>query len=116
MKEGLAAINEVAGVRGSFIWGNRDEVIVSAMPADLDMVTVNKIGREVKLVMETLKTTGEVMSELDFMYERGRLVIRDLANAVLVVLCEPHVESAMLRLTLNVVIARMKGSREIQSQ
>jgi predicted regulator of Ras-like GTPase activity (Roadblock/LC7/MglB family) len=116
MEEGLEEINVVSGVRGSFICDNRGEVIVSATPPDVDMATLNSIGREVTQTMAGLSMAGEAVTELDFTYDGARLVAHELAKAVLVVLCEPQVEIAMLRLTLSVVIARLKSDGEVQSQ
>jgi predicted regulator of Ras-like GTPase activity (Roadblock/LC7/MglB family) len=116
MKKVLADINGVAGVRGSFICDNRGEVIANATPTGLDTVTLNGIGRHVTLTLAALETAGEAICDLDFTYEEARLVVRDLANAVLVVLCEPQVDIAMLRLTLNVAVAHCEDDGEIQSQ
>jgi len=116
MEEGLAEINAVAAVRGCFICDNRGGVIASAAPSGLDTATLDGIGRQVTLTLAALETAGEAMSELDIAYDGMRLVARDLANAVLVVLCEPRVEIAMLRLTMNVVTTRLKRDSGIQSQ
>jgi predicted regulator of Ras-like GTPase activity (Roadblock/LC7/MglB family) len=116
MEKDLAEINTVSGVRGSFLCDNQGKVIASAAPAGLDTATLNSIGRGVTLTLAVLETTGEAMSELDFTYDGARLVARDLANAVLILLCEPQVEMSMLRLTLNVVTTRLKGNSRIQSQ
>lgn len=115
MEEGLAEINAVAGVRGSFVCDNVGKMIVSAVVTGLD-ASLDAIGREVTQTMAALKTAGEAVSELDFAYEGARLVAHDLEKAVLVVLCEPQVEIAMLRLTLSVVMARLKGDTETQSR
>ena len=115
MEEGLAEINAVAGVRGSFVCDNLGTMIVSAVMTGLD-ASFDAIGREVTQTMAALETTGEAVSELDFAYEGARLVAHDLEKAVLVVVCEPEVEIAMLRLTLSVVMARLKGDAETQSR
>lgn len=115
MEEALAEINAVAGVRGSFVCDNLGTMIVSAVMTGLD-ASFDAIGREVTQTMAALETTGEAVSELDFAYEGARLVAHDLEKAVLVVLCEPEVEIAMLRLTLSVVMARLKGDAETQSR
>jgi predicted regulator of Ras-like GTPase activity (Roadblock/LC7/MglB family) len=115
MEEALAEINAVAGVRGSFVCDNLGTMIVSAVMTGLD-ASFDAIGREVTQTMAALETAGEAVSELDFSYEGARLVAHDLEKAVLVVLCEPEVEIAMLRLTLSVVMARLKGDAETQSR
>lgn len=116
MKEGLAKIKTVAGVQGAFICDYRGEVIASSVSSGLDMVTLNGIGREVALTMAILEKAGETIDELDFTYERMRLLVRDIPNVVVVVLCDPQIEIAMLRLTLNVVAGRFKNDSEIERQ
>jgi predicted regulator of Ras-like GTPase activity (Roadblock/LC7/MglB family) len=116
MDKGLADINAVAGVRGCITCDNRGGVIASVTPTGLDLATLNNIGRQVTLILAALETAGQAMSELDFTYEGVRLVARDLGNAVLVVLCEPQVEIAMLRLTLNVMTARWKKDSSVQER
>jgi predicted regulator of Ras-like GTPase activity (Roadblock/LC7/MglB family) len=116
MDKGLADINAVAGVRGSFTCDSRGEVIASATPAGLDTAVLNNIGRQATLTLVALETVGQAMSELVFTYEGARLAARDLGNAVLVVLCEPQVDIAMLRLTLNVATARWKKDSGVQKQ
>jgi predicted regulator of Ras-like GTPase activity (Roadblock/LC7/MglB family) len=116
VKEGLAEINAVAGVRGSFICDNRGQVIVGATPAGLGAEALNSIGRQVAQTIAALETPQEAVSVLDFAYDGTRLVAHDLANAVLVALCEPQVEIAVLGLTMNVVVTRLKGDSGIQSQ
>ena len=116
MEEGLAEINAVAGVRGSFICDNRGGMVASAAPAGVSEAMLSNIGRSVTQTMAALKAAGDAKSELDFAYDKTRLVAHDLEKAVLVVLCEPEVEIAMLRLTLSVVMARLKGDTETQSR
>lgn len=116
MEKGLAEINAVAGVRGSFICDNRGQVIVSATPVDLDATVLKSIGERAVQVLVALETAGEATREMDFMYDQVRLIVRDLTSAVLIVLCQPQVDVAMLRLTLNVVAARLKGHRQLATR
>jgi predicted regulator of Ras-like GTPase activity (Roadblock/LC7/MglB family) len=116
MQAGLAKIKTLAGVHASFICDNRGEVVVSALSGGLDMATLTSIGREVTLIMAATEAAGEAMGELDCRYERVRLVVRTLTHAVFVVLCDPQIDIAMLRLALDVETARFKGDSEIQRQ
>ncbi len=116
MEEALAEVNAVAGVQGCFICDNRGDVIASDAPRGLDETELTSVGREVSQTLAALAMAGQRTNELDFMYEAMRVVAHDLGNATLIVLCEPRVEIAMLRLTLNVVLARLKGDSGIQSQ
>jgi hypothetical protein len=116
MKEGLAKIKAVAGVRDSFICDNHGEVIASAVSSGLDTNTLNSISREVTLVMAAMEMADEAMREMDCTYEGVRLVARNMAHATLIVLCELQIDIAMLRLTMDVVKARFQGDGGIQSQ
>ena len=116
MQAGLAKIKTLAGVNATFICDNRGEVIASVVSGGLDTATLTGIGREVTLIMAAARAAGEAMGELDVQYEEAWLVMRTLTHAVLVVLCDPLVDIAMLRLVLDVETARFKGDKEIQSQ
>lgn len=116
MEEGLAEINSVAGVRGSLLCDSWGEAVASAAPAGLDTATLKSVGHQVTQTAAGLRMTEGAMTELDFTYEGTRLVARDLANAVLVVLCEPKVDIAMLRMTMNVVTARLKSDGSVQKR
>jgi predicted regulator of Ras-like GTPase activity (Roadblock/LC7/MglB family) len=115
MEAVLAEINGVPGVRGSFICDGRGEMIVSAVATGLD-AALDGVGREVTQTMAALEMIGEAKSELDFAYSRMRVVVHDLAKAVLIVLCEPNVDISLLRLTVNVVTTRLKGHSDIQAE
>lgn len=114
MKKSLAEINGVTGVRGSFICDNRGAVIAGDAPPGLDAETLGAIGREVVQMMVGLQSAGEPTGELDLQYERGGLVVRDLDTAILIVLCQMQTDLALLRLTINVAVARLKQDKAAQ--
>ena len=116
MEEGLGEIKTIAGVRDSFICDHQGEVIACAVSSGLDTNALRSICREVMLVMAALEITQEVVIELDFMYGKARMIVRNLANSVLIVLCEPQIDIAMLRLTLDVVASKFKADNKIQSR
>lgn len=116
MEEGLAEIDSVAGVRGSLLCDSWGEAVASTAPAGLDTATLKSIGHQVTQTAAGLRMAEGSMTELDFTYERTRLMAHDVGNAVLVVLCEPEVDIAMLRMTMNVVIARLKSDGAVQKQ
>ncbi|NIN65594.1 MAG: hypothetical protein GTO63_13030 [Anaerolineae bacterium] len=111
----LAEINGVPGIRGSFVCDSRGEMIVNAVATGLD-AALDGVSREVTQTMAALEMIGEAKSELDFAYSRMRVVVHDLEKAVLIVLCEPMVDISLLRLTVNVVTASLKGHSDIQAE
>lgn len=116
MQEGLAQIKTMAGVQDTFICDSRGKVIAGVVSGGLNKATRTRIGREAALIMAALEAAGEPMGEMDCRYEGARLVVRTLANAVLMVLCEPQTDIAMLRLTLDVVTTRFKADSGMESQ
>ena len=105
MESILAEINALEGVLGSFICDNRGEVILNAVPADLNIAALRGISRQVMQALAARKSTQEGIREMDLAYERIRVLARDLIQAALVVLCRPDVNIALVRLTLNVKVS-----------
>ena len=116
MQTGLEKIKTLAGVNACFICDNRGEVIAGVASGGLDTAALTRIGREATLIMAAGKTAGEAMSEMDATYEGARVVVRALPHAVLVALCDPRIDIAMLRLALDVETTRLKGDGGIKRQ
>jgi hypothetical protein len=60
-----------------------------------------------------LSATGEPGGELDLRTASIRLVLRDLDDSVLVVVCEHQVDTPMLRMTLNVAATQLRDDEEL---
>ncbi len=100
MEQVLTEINALEGVLGSFICDNHGNVIVNAVPANLNIAVLRGISRQVTQAIAARIQNG--IHEIDLTYEGIRVLIRDLDQAALVVICKSDVDIAMLRLTLNV--------------
>ncbi len=100
MDQVLAEINALDGVLGSFICDNHGNVIVNAVPGNLNIAVLRGISRQVTQAIAARIQNG--IQELDLTYEGIRVLIRDLNQALLVVICKSNVDIALLRLTLNV--------------
>jgi predicted regulator of Ras-like GTPase activity (Roadblock/LC7/MglB family) len=111
--ERLAEINAVAGVTGCLVCDNSGRVIASSFTGDLDMTSARDVAREVVQTSAVLSEARESVAGLDFTYARRRLVARDMDDSVFVVLCDPGVDIAMLRLTLNVAMAQLRDDEEL---
>ncbi len=104
MDQVLAEINALDGVLGSFICDNRGNVIVNAVPANLNIAVLRGISRQVTQAIAARIQNG--IQEIDLTYEGIRVLIRALNQAALVVICESNVDIALLRLTLNVSLSK----------
>jgi len=86
MDQVLAEINALDGVLGSFICDNRGNVIVNAVPANLNIAVLRGISRQVTQAIAARIQNG--IQEIDLTYEGIRVLIRALNQAALVVICE----------------------------
>jgi hypothetical protein len=114
MEQGLAQISAHPQVGGAFICDNRGEVIVSSSPAVLATVTMSTMGREVGRIVEALEAAGRPASRLDFAYSNWRLLVVDLSDAILLVVCHADVDMSFVRMTTDIVLTSWRRDPEVQ--
>ena len=107
MEHILREINELVGVRGSFVCDAFGGVLSTAMPETYAR-RVESIGREVVQVTALLQILGEDTDTLDFLFSDGRIVVNGLRDLSLIVFCEPDVDISMVRLKSNVILAEIR--------
>jgi len=107
MENILKEINELPGVRGSFVCDGNGVVISSAMPEIYDK-EVENIGREVVQVIALLQILREDTDIIDFLFSDGRILVNGLIDFSLIVFCEPNIDISMVRLKSNVVLAEIR--------
>jgi len=115
MEDVLKEINELTGVRGSFICDGHGNVLSTAMPEAYDK-EVKHIGREVFQVIALLQMLGEDTDSLDFLFSDGRIVVNGLRDFSLIVFCERNVDISMLRLKSNVSLAEIRRNVRFRKQ
>ncbi len=86
MENYLKEINAVLGVVGSFICLTDGRVAASALPDQFDASSVN---------------------EVDLVYDKGRLIVKNLRGGALAILCSRNVSLPLLNLTANVVVKKL---------
>ena len=116
MEKGLEQVGALPGVGGSFLCDNKGEVIVSSDPAVLATVTMSTIGREVGRVFVALETAKQPADRIDFVYNSWRLLAQDMGTAVFFVVCQPEVDMAIVRMTVEVVIAGWRKDANAQKR
>jgi predicted regulator of Ras-like GTPase activity (Roadblock/LC7/MglB family) len=107
MENLLREINELPGVRGSFICSSNGVVISSAMPPGYTS-KLSHIGREVFQVIALLRMLGEDTDLIDFLFSDGRILVNGITDFSLIVFCEPSIDIAMVRLKSNVTLAEIR--------
>lgn len=116
MEKELDQIGALAAVGGSFLCDNRGDVIVSSNPAVLATVTMNTIGREVARAFVALDAADQGAERIDFVYDSWRLLAQDIGDGVFFVVCQPEVDMAMVRMTVDVVIAGWRANANAQKR
>jgi predicted regulator of Ras-like GTPase activity (Roadblock/LC7/MglB family) len=107
MEHILKEINELPGVRGSFICDGHGMVLSSAVPEMLQP-KVDTIGREVVQVIALLQILGEDTEVIDFLFSDGRILFNGLPDLSLIVFCDPNVDISMVRLKSHVTLAEIR--------
>lgn len=116
MRRILEEISSIEGVRGSCICNLEGEVVASTEFGGVAKPELADIGRETAIVLTAFRLAGREMTDLDVSYAGARLLACAVGSALLINICEPEVDGALLRLALNVQKSRLRDDRKIQSQ
>lgn len=116
MKNGLKEINETAGVWGSLICDNQGALIEDLTPPALNKATLENVSRHVLDMFGTLGEDLTGLNEVVLHYTQRKVFAVDIKQAVLIVICTPSVDIPLLRMSVNVVLARWQGDPKTQKQ
>jgi len=114
MKEGLREINELTGIWGGLVCNNQGEIIQSNTPPGLDISSLENINRDLISMFSSAAESMQGISEIVLHYEQRKLLVLDLENAFLIVICTPSVDLSILRMTVNVVLTTWESNRKVQ--
>jgi predicted regulator of Ras-like GTPase activity (Roadblock/LC7/MglB family) len=107
MENILKDMNDLPGVRGSFICDGDGTVISTAMPHAYSS-QIGHVGREVVQVIALLQMLGEETDVVDFLFSDGRILVNGFKDFSLIVFCEPDTDIAMVRLESNVTLGEIR--------
>lgn len=116
MKEKLAEINSISGVRGSFIFFNDGELVFDAIPAGYDEDSLMEISRDIVQVGAICDRLAPSNHEVEMKFESGWVVAWVLSHYNIIILCDPGVSHSMLRLTVNVAVADLEADKKFQKR
>jgi len=109
MKELLSDINSVAGVLGTCVCDAEGQPIASSLPATFDATMMASVGRTFNKTLEALKVARRrKVNEMDLTFESGRLVVKNLTEGCMIIVCTPTVNVPLLNLTANVVARKVQ--------
>lgn len=112
MVEVLQQINTVPGVVGSLVCGDDGEVLAQAFPPLFDVSIIRDVSSAVADPGAGIRSAAGAFDLVDLRYSDGRIVVKPLADAYLLLLCTKAVNLQVLTISLNVA----KGKLESQLQ
>ena len=110
VKDILQDINDVAGVLGCFVADGSGTVVASSLPGVFDQDSLTTVSKTISKTVEGLRMARKrKVSELDLVFDSGRLVIKVLSPGFLYVLCVPAMNVSLLNLTANVASKKLSA-------
>lgn len=116
MDKHLSEIAKLKGVDVVLVGEPSGRILARIAASNLDYAPSARVTSQTALLLASLYAVGRGVEEMDIGYSDVRLVARGLHGTALVVFCKPDVDVAMLRLTLNVVLARIKEDKSIMDR
>lgn len=107
MDAALADIASVAGVSGVFLCRSNGQVLAGSLQG-VDRELLGSVGRTFGRTLEGLRIARKKkVSELDLVYASGRLLVKNLGDAYLVISCSPTINVPLLNLTANLAAKKL---------
>ncbi len=108
MEKVLEDINAVVGVTGSFVCDSEGRPLAQVLPSVFDQATLTAVGRTARQTIAGLETTRKSkVTDLDLVYDQGRLVIKNFPQGCLIILCVRNINVPLLNLTANVATRKL---------
>lgn len=108
MQDILQHINNVEGVIGSAVFGEKGEVLVHAFPALIDASALKEAA---SLTLECAHgmQIAQTLDILDLRYAEGRIIIKAFPGAMLCLLCSKGINMQVLSITLNLATKKLEA-------
>jgi hypothetical protein len=113
MEVGLKEILDIADVRACLLFDNQGQLLKEVGHDDL-LERFEPMGEPAVQSLATLTSEGSECTHIDYVFDRFRVVIKDLGKAVLIVICQPRVDISLLRLTMGVVTNRWDEDPQVR--
>ena len=117
MEDILRDINAVVGVTGSFVCDAEGQVLVRSLPGVFDEASLSLTGQTMTQTIAGLKITRRrKVGDIDLLYGAGRLVVKNLQEGCLCILCMRHINVPLLNLTANLAAKKLTAMLKEQAQ
>jgi predicted regulator of Ras-like GTPase activity (Roadblock/LC7/MglB family) len=105
----LKEINAVLGVIGSFICTHDGLIAAQAMTDKHTNENIELATRIIHQTLQALEMSGQRVSEADFLYGDGRLIVKNLERGTLMILCARNINLPLLNLATIAAIKKIDG-------
>ena len=110
MENILKDVNAVVGVTGSFVCNEDGQVLSRLMPSVFDDQMLSNVSRTLAQTVAGLKLAQQSeVGDIDLLYDDGRLVVKDVGEGCLCILCVKRINVPLLNLTANVAVKKLQG-------
>lgn len=106
MRTVLKDINRIPGVTGSFVLDRAGEMVTAELPSVFSPDMVGMAGRMVVQTALGIETWRRTVTEMNFLFEAGRVIVRGFEGGFICVLAVENVSVPLLNITLNAAVKR----------
>jgi predicted regulator of Ras-like GTPase activity (Roadblock/LC7/MglB family) len=108
MESILKDINAVVGVTGSFVADSRGKLLAKALPDVFDEPSLETVCKTMMQTFSGLEASRRrKVGDIDMQFQQGRLIVKNLGEGCLGVLCVRRMNVPLLNLTANVAARRL---------
>lgn len=109
MEEVLQHLNAVQGVIGSFVCDDSGELLAYSFPPLFDVSIIRRAAAQVVAQQGGLRTAAGTAELADLRYADGRILVKPLQEAFLLLLCTKSVNLQVLNISLNVAKGKIEA-------
>jgi predicted regulator of Ras-like GTPase activity (Roadblock/LC7/MglB family) len=99
----LEILEDIDGVRGSFVVAPEGQLITHSMPAEFDLFDLQLSAARIARILQCGGANGLRTEDGIFDFGDGKLLVREFVRGYLCVLCGASVNMRSLRLTARLV-------------
>ena len=115
MQDLLRDIHDVAGVLGACVCDVDGGVVASTLPKAYDAGMVSGVGKTFNKTFEALRVARRrKINDMDLTFETGRLVVKNLTEGCMIIVCTPAINVPLLNLTANVVARKAQDRLKLR--
>jgi predicted regulator of Ras-like GTPase activity (Roadblock/LC7/MglB family) len=116
MENILRDINAVVGVTGSFVCNDEGQMVAKLMPEVFDDDLLSPVGRTMAQTIAGLKIAQRrKVGDIDLLYDGGRLIVKNVGEGCLCILCVTRINVPLLNLTANVTAKKLANTLKTKS-